>query len=54
MNATPLPIIGVELGSRMEMTALSVTERVYIPVGEVFTKVAYCTATFGEGRHELR
>ena len=34
----PLSIIGVELGARMETTALSVTERNYVPTGEVFEK----------------
>jgi hypothetical protein len=39
VRADPLPIVGVELGSRMENTALSVTERAYVPTGEVFTMV---------------
>ncbi len=39
----PLPIVGVELGSRMESTALCVTERVYVPTapGETFNKPTY-------------
>ena len=41
MRTEPLPIVGVELGARMEITALSVTERVYVPTGELFNKVAY-------------
>jgi hypothetical protein len=39
------PIVGVELGARMESTALSVIERVYVPAspGEAFNKVIYDT-----------
>jgi hypothetical protein len=37
VRTTPLPIVGVELGARMENTAISVTERVYLPTGERFT-----------------
>jgi hypothetical protein len=33
----PLPIVGVELGARMENTAISVTERAYLPTGELFS-----------------
>jgi hypothetical protein len=33
----PLPIVGVSLGHRHENTALSVTERAYVPTGESFT-----------------
>jgi hypothetical protein len=36
MSATPTPIIGVSLGHRHEKTAISVTERVYVPTGETF------------------
>jgi hypothetical protein len=38
-----LPIVGVELGARMESTALSVVERAYVPrfPGEYFNKVTY-------------
>ncbi len=41
MRTEPLPIVGVELGSRMENTALSVTERVYVPTGERFNATQY-------------
>ena len=37
MKHDPLPIVGVELGARMENTALSVTERAHLPTGELFT-----------------
>ena len=36
MRTDPFPIVGVELGARMENTAISVTERVYVPTGERF------------------
>jgi hypothetical protein len=36
-----LPIVGVELGARMENTAISVTERVYVPTGERFNAMQY-------------
>jgi hypothetical protein len=35
----PLPIVGVELGARMENTAISVMQRSYVPTGELFNKV---------------
>jgi hypothetical protein len=41
VRTTSLPIVGVELGARMENTAISVTERVYLPTGERFTDVSY-------------
>src|SRR5215213_169506 len=41
MRTNPLPIVGVELGARMENTAISVTERVYVPTGERFTAASY-------------
>ncbi len=41
MRTEPLPIVGVELGARMENTALSVTERVYVPTGERFNAMQY-------------
>ena len=41
MRTDPLPIVGVELGARMESTALSVTERAYVPTGESFNKAIY-------------
>lgn len=39
--AETVPIIGVSLGHRHEKTAISVTERVYVPVGDPFTQVRY-------------
>ena len=33
----PVPIVGVSLGHRHEHTAISVTERAYVPTGEAFT-----------------
>jgi hypothetical protein len=39
LSLGPLPIIGVELGSRLENTAISVTERVYAETGERFNRV---------------
>ncbi len=41
MRTEPLPIVGVELGTRMENTAISVTERVYVPTGERFNAMQY-------------
>lgn len=41
MRTEALPIVGVELGARMENTALSVTERAHAPTGERFNKVTY-------------
>jgi hypothetical protein len=41
LRTEPLPIVGVELGARMENTALSVTERVYVPTGERFNAMQY-------------
>jgi hypothetical protein len=43
MTAGTIPIIGVELGSRLETTALSVTERTYVPTGEPFTVLRHDT-----------
>jgi hypothetical protein len=49
VRTTPLSIVGVELGARMETTAISVTQRIYVPTGERFT------ASFrGHGRERLR
>jgi hypothetical protein len=48
-----LPIVGVELGARMENTALCVIERAYVPTGETFTKV-YRHGTPGRARFEAR
>jgi len=41
VRTDPLPIVGVELGARMESTALAVTERAYVPTGERFNKATY-------------
>ena len=41
MRTDPFPIVGVELGARMENTAISVTERVYVPTGERFNASRY-------------
>ena len=41
MKFGPLPIVGVELGARMENTAISVTERAYVPTGESFNDSSY-------------
>jgi hypothetical protein len=38
VSIDPFSIIGVELGSRMENTSLSVTERTYVLTGEIFTE----------------
>ncbi len=50
MSTGPLPIIGVELGARMENTAISVTERAYVPTGETFTRASW---DHGHGRRRL-
>jgi hypothetical protein len=39
VRTEPLPIVGVELGARMENTAISVMQRAYVPTGELFNKV---------------
>ncbi len=36
-----MPIVGVELAARMENTALSVTERAYVPTGDRFNAMQY-------------
>ena len=41
MRTEPLPVVGVELGARMENTAISVTERAYVPTGEAFNASTY-------------
>ena len=41
MRTEPLPIVGVELGARMEDTAISVTERAYVPTGDRFNITRY-------------
>jgi len=40
VRTEPLSIVGVELGARMENTAISVTERVWVSTGELFNKVS--------------
>jgi hypothetical protein len=50
VNTEPLLIVGVELGARMEDTAISVTERAYIPTGDRFNVVRY---HHREGRERL-
>jgi hypothetical protein len=57
VRTEPLPIVGVELGARMEYTAISVTERAYVPTGELFNKVRRDYAggyAGGRGRLESR
>ncbi len=49
MRTTSLPIVGVELGARMENTAISVTERVYLPTGE-----RYIASYHDRGRERLQ
>ncbi len=39
--AENVPIVGVSLGHRHERTAISVTERAYVPTGETFTAFRY-------------
>jgi hypothetical protein len=41
VRTEPLPIVGVELGARMEDTAISVTERAYVPTGDRFNITRY-------------
>jgi hypothetical protein len=41
VRASPLPIVGVELGARMENTAISVNERAYVPTGDRFNVTRY-------------
>jgi len=41
VRTEPLPIVGVELGARMENTAISVTERAHVPTGERFNAMQY-------------
>jgi hypothetical protein len=50
MRTGPLPIVGVELGARMENTAISVTERAYVLTGERFNATSY----HGHGRERLQ
>ena len=41
MSVAPVPIVGVSLGHRHQKTAISVTERAYIPTGETFNALDY-------------
>ena len=50
MRTEPLPIVGVELGARMENTAISVTERAYVSTGEAFNASRH---DHHLGRHRL-
>jgi hypothetical protein len=57
VRTDPLSIVGVELGARMENTAISVTERIWVPTGELFNKVRRDYAggyASGRGRLESR
>ncbi len=47
MSISPTPIVGVSLGHRHERTAISVTERAYVPTGETFNAMR-------QGRLEAR
>jgi hypothetical protein len=52
----PLPIVGVSLGQRHEKTAVSVTERTYVPTGRKFNAVRYVrgrSRQFLEPREEV-
>lgn len=53
MRADTVPIIGVSLGHRHEMTAISVLERTYVSTGEIFN-AAYYDGPYGRARFELR
>jgi hypothetical protein len=48
-----VPIIGVSLGHRHEKTAISVTERAYVPTGVRFNATTY-DASYGRERLEAR
>jgi hypothetical protein len=52
MRTTPVPIVGVSLGHRHERTAISVTERAYVPTGERFNHVTHDEK--GWERHQTR
>jgi hypothetical protein len=41
VTLSTVPIVGVSLGHRHEKTAISVTERTYIPTGEHFNAITY-------------
>ncbi len=41
MSTLLVPIVGVSLGHRHEKTAISVTERAFVPTGERFNHVTY-------------
>jgi hypothetical protein len=53
VRTDPLSIVGVELGARMENTAISVIERAWVPTGELFNKVRRDYAS-GHSRLESR
>jgi hypothetical protein len=53
VRTIPVPIVGVSLGHRHERTAVSVTERAYVPTGERFNATAY-DASSGRERLEAR
>ena len=50
MKFGPLPIVGVEFGALTENTAISVTERTYVPTGDRFNIARY---HHREGRERL-
>jgi len=51
----PLSIVSVELGARMENTAISVIHRAWVPTGELFNKVRRdYAAGYASGRSRLR
>jgi hypothetical protein len=52
VNTTRTPIVGVSLGHRHERTAISVTERAFVPTGERFNHVTYDER--GWERHQTR
>jgi hypothetical protein len=57
VRTEPLSIVGVELGARMENTAISVIERAWVSTGELFNKVRRDYAgghASGRGRLESR
>ena len=49
MRTDPIPIVGVSLGHRHEKSAISVTERAYIPTGETFNVTRHGTLEAHEG-----
>jgi hypothetical protein len=53
VSLTPIPIVGLSLGHRHEKTAISVTERAYVPSGETFNATRY-DGPHGRARLEAR